>query len=288
MKAIRVHQFGSPEVLRLEEVPDPRPARGQLVVRVHAAGVNPVEAYVRSGIYASLPDLPYTPGTDAGGVVEAVGEGASTFAVGDRVFATHSLTGTYAEKTVCEVAHVFPLPPSVSFAQGAAIGVPYGTAWRALFQKARAGGAAKAGLDHSSLLAATGLHFAFEHFVYLPLKANSHPFPELRCEHHGIPPGDENPWRAILAQLGEVWRGCTRAAFSVPCNLPSGVRTQACTSLKQAEDGTMLWLIFLILLIAWILGLVGTYQIGALVWLLLVAALIVLVIQLVTGRRPVA
>ncbi len=79
MKAIRVHEFGGPEVMKLEEVPDPQPGPGQVVVRIHAAGVNPVEAYIRTGTYASKPSLPYTPGTDAGGVVSVVGSGVERF-----------------------------------------------------------------------------------------------------------------------------------------------------------------------------------------------------------------
>ena len=88
MKAIRVHEFGGPEVMKLEEVPAPQPGPGQVVVRVHAAGVNPVEAYIRTGTYASKPNLPYTPGTDAGGVVAAVGSGVKRFKEGDRVYTT--------------------------------------------------------------------------------------------------------------------------------------------------------------------------------------------------------
>ena len=75
MRAIRVEQFGGPEVLRLADVDDPRPASGEVVVRLHAAGVNPVEAYIRSGQYARLPELPYTPGGDGAGVVESLGRG---------------------------------------------------------------------------------------------------------------------------------------------------------------------------------------------------------------------
>ena len=75
MKAIRVHEFGGPEVLKLEEVPTPKPSSGQVLVRVHAAGVNPYETYMRAGTYALKPSLPYTPGSDGAGVVEAVGEG---------------------------------------------------------------------------------------------------------------------------------------------------------------------------------------------------------------------
>ena len=138
MKAIRVHQFGGPEVLRLEEAPTPQPGSGQILVRVHAAGVNPVDTYIRSGAYASKPSLPYTPGKDAAGVVEAVGSGVTAFQPGDRVYVGDSLTGTYAEFVLCEPAQVHRLPDKLSFPQGAAIHVPYATAYRALFQRARA------------------------------------------------------------------------------------------------------------------------------------------------------
>ena len=138
MKAIRAHQFGGPEVLKLEEVPDPQSGPGQVVVRVHAAGVNPVEAYIRTGTYAAKPNLPYTPGSDAGGVVVAVGPGVKRVKTGDRVYTTASITGTYAEMALCDEAKVQRLPEHVSFEQGAAMGVPYGTAYRGLFQRADA------------------------------------------------------------------------------------------------------------------------------------------------------
>jgi len=138
VKAIRVHQFGGPEVLQLEEVPDPQPGPGQVVVRVHAAGVNPVEAYIRTGTYAAKPNLPYTPGGDAGGVVVAAGPGVKRVKTGDRVYTTASITGTYAELALCDEAKVQRLPEHVSFEQGAAMGVPYGTAYRGLFQRADA------------------------------------------------------------------------------------------------------------------------------------------------------
>ena len=75
MKAIRVHEFGGPEVLKVEEVPIPKPSAGEVLVRIHAAGVNPYDTYMRAGTYAVKPTLPYTPGSDGAGVVEAVGEG---------------------------------------------------------------------------------------------------------------------------------------------------------------------------------------------------------------------
>lgn len=137
MKAIRVHQFGEPDVLKLEEVPDPTPGEGQIVVRVHAAGVNPVETYIRKGIYGPR-DFPYTPGTDAAGLVEAVGAGVRRLKVGDRAYIAGSISGTYAEKALCKETQVFPLPPRVTFQQGAAIHVPYATAFRALHIRAKA------------------------------------------------------------------------------------------------------------------------------------------------------
>lgn len=137
MRAIRIARFGEPDVMRVEEVPEPVPRAGQVVVRVRAAGVNPVETYIRSGAYPSRPELPYTPGSDAGGEVEAVGENVS-FKPADRIFTSGALSGTYAEKALCDASQVHPLPGTLSFAQGAALGVPYATAWRALFQRAQA------------------------------------------------------------------------------------------------------------------------------------------------------
>jgi len=136
MKAIRVHEFGGPEVMKLEEVPEPRPGRNELIVRVHAAGVNPVDTYIRTGTYVRKPALPYTPGSDGAGVVDATGEGVTSFRKGDRVYIAGSISGTYAELAVCSETQVHALAKQVSFAQGAAMGVPYATAYRALFHKA--------------------------------------------------------------------------------------------------------------------------------------------------------
>jgi NADPH2:quinone reductase len=141
MKAIRVSEFGGPEVLKLQDVPDPKPDSGQVLVRIKAAGVNPVDTYIRAGAYARKPSLPYTPGTDAAGIVETVGPNVKRFKSGDRVYANGTITGAYAELALCEESRLHPLPAKTSFAQGAALGVPYGTAYRALFQR----GNAKAG-----------------------------------------------------------------------------------------------------------------------------------------------
>jgi NADPH2:quinone reductase len=138
MKAVITYRFGDPEVMTIEEVADPVPKEGQVLVRLHAAGVNPVDCYIRSGLYAQHAHLPYTPGFDGAGVVEAVGPGVKHRKPGDRVYVAWSLTGTYAEKVLCTEAQTHPLPQGITFAQGAAIGVPYGAAFRALFQKAHA------------------------------------------------------------------------------------------------------------------------------------------------------
>jgi len=121
VKAIRVKEFGGPEVLCLEEVPTLQPGPGQVLVRMHAIGINPVETYIRAGTYARLPELPYTPGNDGAGVVEKVGADVSEFKAGDRVYTAGSITGTYAEFALCKKEQVHPLPPNVSFAQGAAM-----------------------------------------------------------------------------------------------------------------------------------------------------------------------
>ncbi len=136
MKAIRVRAFGGPEVLQVTTIPDLTPGPGQVLVRLGAAGVNPVETYIRSGQYARLPELPYTPGSDGAGIVFALGPGTPAgLAVGQRVWVRGSISGTYAEAALCEAAQVHALPERVSLAQGAALGVPYPTAYRALVQR---------------------------------------------------------------------------------------------------------------------------------------------------------
>ena len=137
MRAVRVHEFGGPETLRLEDVSDPQPGPGQVLVTVKAIGVNPVDTYIRSGGYGKRP-LPYTPGSDAAGTVEAVGEGVTTAVIGDHVYLAGTLTGAYAEKALCKVSQVRPLPPRLSFAQGAAVHVPYYTAYYGLSDRAQA------------------------------------------------------------------------------------------------------------------------------------------------------
>src|SRR5512132_2768175 len=138
MKAILVHEFGEPKVLRLEDTPTPPCGPGQVLVRMHAVGVNPVETYIRAGTYARLPALPYTPGNDGAGVIEQIGPDVNEFKTGDHVYTGGSLSGTYAEFALCKTEQVHRLPENVSFAQGAAMATPYATAYRGLFQRADA------------------------------------------------------------------------------------------------------------------------------------------------------
>src|SRR6516164_9656507 len=124
MKAILVRELGGPDVLKLEEVPTPKPAAGEVLVRIHAAGVNPYDTYMRAGTYHRKPPLPYTPGSDGAGVVEAVGEGVKKVKRGDRVYTTQTLSGAYAEYALALEHQVHPLSAKISFSQGAGVWGP--------------------------------------------------------------------------------------------------------------------------------------------------------------------
>ena len=138
MKAIVVHEFGGPEVLKIEDVPAPHPQAGQVLVRIRAAGVNPYDTYMRNGLYAIKPPLPYTPGSDAAGEVEAIGEGVTRPKRGDRVYVARTVSGAYAEYALTLQTQVHSLPAKISYAQGAGVWVPYGTAYHALYHCAGA------------------------------------------------------------------------------------------------------------------------------------------------------
>lgn len=140
MHAIVVSTFGPPDVMKLETIADPVAGRGQVLVRVRAAGVNPVDTYIRSGAHAIRPQLPYVPGFDAAGTVEAIGDGVTGITVGARVYNVGLApgSGAYAELVLCDAAQVYPLPDRISFEQGACLNTPYGTAARALLQRGNA------------------------------------------------------------------------------------------------------------------------------------------------------
>lgn len=137
MRGITVRMCGGPEVLGYEELGEVTALPGELIINIWAAGVNPVDTYIRSGSQGRTPSLPYTPGSDGAGVVAAVGSGVSDFQPGDRVYCHGSQSGTYAETCRCRADQVKHLPDSLSFAQGASIGGPYLTAYRALLQVGR-------------------------------------------------------------------------------------------------------------------------------------------------------
>ncbi len=136
MEAIRINEFGDPGVMKLESGADFQVGGGQILVDIRAAGVNPVDTYIRAGTYAMRPDLPYTPGMDGAGTVAAVGDDTAHVSVGDRVYLAGTLTGSYASQALCSASQVYPLPDNVSYTQGAGIYIPYATAWRGLFQRA--------------------------------------------------------------------------------------------------------------------------------------------------------
>lgn len=142
-RSVIVKEFGDPSVMKLTKKTIPQPASGQVQISVEAAGVNPSDTYQRlgpNGPWAAtphlLPKLPYTPGKDGSGVITAVGEGVTNFEVGDRVYTNGSITGMFAEFAVCNTNQVFPLPDNISFSQGAGIGVPAATAYKALLMRA--------------------------------------------------------------------------------------------------------------------------------------------------------
>lgn len=166
MRAIQVQQFGGPEVLKLADLPDPQPGPQQVVVRIHSIGVNPVDTYIRSGIYGERP-MPYTPGTDAAGEILRIGSEVKHWKVGDRCYLTGSQTGSYAEQALCNLNQVQPLPAKITYQQGAALYVPYSTAYRALFQRGGAqpgqwvlihGASGGVGLAATQWARAHGLH----------------------------------------------------------------------------------------------------------------------------------
>ncbi|HEX5728375.1 NADP-dependent oxidoreductase [Microbacterium sp.] len=130
--AIAYTELGGPEVLTLIEVPTPPPGSGEIVVRIEAAGVNPIDWKIRSGARASDPLTgPRRIGADAAGVVTAVGAEADGFRTGDAVV-VFGATGAYASEIVIPVEKAQPRPPQVSAEQGAALGIPVGTAYQAL------------------------------------------------------------------------------------------------------------------------------------------------------------
>jgi len=133
MKAIRIHEFGGPEVLKYEEVPEPQPGPGEIRIRIIAAGVNPIDWKIRRGLMGKMP-FPMTMGLDIAGVVDAQGQEAASFQPGEEVFAKVSIgQGGYAEYTVVNSAQVARKPKSIGFIESAAIPTAGLAAWQSLF-----------------------------------------------------------------------------------------------------------------------------------------------------------
>jgi len=133
MKAVRIHSFGGPEVLTYEEVPRPEPAADQILVRVQAAGVNPVDWKIRQGLFGESP-LPQILGSDFSGVVEAAGSNVRQFKIGDPVFGVVAEeSGSYANYAVAPESRAARKPSSLEDTQAAALPTAALTAWQALF-----------------------------------------------------------------------------------------------------------------------------------------------------------
>lgn len=138
MQAVRFHEYGGPEQLVLEQVPVPQPGPGTVLVRVHAAGVNPVDWKVRAGWmrqFRPIP-LPAIPGRDFAGIVEAAGPDATAFAVGQAVYGMAD-SGSYAEYALASTKQIAPKPERLTFEEAASVPIGAVTAWRALFEAAQ-------------------------------------------------------------------------------------------------------------------------------------------------------
>ncbi|GAB3486964.1 NADPH:quinone reductase [Marinomonas epiphytica] len=138
MKAMQIQDYGPASDLALVDVAKPSIDADQILVAVGAAGVNPVDTYIRSGVNNYKANFPHTPGNDGAGTIVEVGSQVTQFTVGQRVYFSRNLTGSSAEFAVCNTTHTFALADALSFEEGACLGVPYTTAHRALFGRANA------------------------------------------------------------------------------------------------------------------------------------------------------
>jgi len=136
MEAIQLPHYGAADQLRYEKIPTPQAGPGQVLVRVHAAAVNPLDSKIASGAMQQLFPLtfPWTPGNDFAGTVEAVGAGVTTVKPGQEVYGTSAAGGAYAEYFVAAAAAVAPKPTTLSFAEAASVPVAALTAWQGLMQ----------------------------------------------------------------------------------------------------------------------------------------------------------
>ena len=139
MKAVRVHKFGSPEVISIDDLPKPEPGRGEVVVRVKAAGIGPWDALIRSGKSVLSQPLPLILGSDISGEVDSVGAGVNDLQVGDEVFGVTNerFTGAYAEYAVARAAMLAPKPKRLNHTHAASVPVVAVTAWQMVFDFAQ-------------------------------------------------------------------------------------------------------------------------------------------------------
>ncbi|WP_439886693.1 NADPH:quinone oxidoreductase family protein [Pseudomonas sp. MBLB4123] len=136
MKAVLCKAFGPAETLVLEDVPDPGPKKNEVLLEIHAAGVNFPDTLIIEGKYQFKPPFPFSPGGEAAGVVKAVGEKVGHLKVGDRVMALTGW-GSFAEQVAVPGYNVMPVPPSMDFVSAAAFGMTYGTSMHALTQRGK-------------------------------------------------------------------------------------------------------------------------------------------------------
>ena len=139
MKAVRIHKFGAPELIVIEDVPQPVPNAGEVVVKVEAAGVGPWDGLIRRGNSALPQPLPFTLGSDFSGVIDSVGAGVGRFKVGDQVFGVtrERFTGACAEYAVAETSMIAPKPRTLNYAHAASVPVVGVTAWQMVFDFAQ-------------------------------------------------------------------------------------------------------------------------------------------------------
>ena len=138
MKAMQIMAYGPASELALVEANKPVINADQILVKVSAAGVNPVDTYIRSGTNNYSATFPHTPGSDGAGTVAEVGANVTGFNAGQRVYFNRTIGGSAAEYTICSPDRLFPLADALSFEEGACLGVPFTTAHRALFGRAQA------------------------------------------------------------------------------------------------------------------------------------------------------
>ncbi len=134
MRAIRCEEWGGPETLRLRDIPDPVPQKGEVLIRIHAAGVNFPDVLIIQKKYQVQPELPFTPGAEIAGEIEAVGEGVTGYKPGDRVLALCS-TGGFAEKIALDAHRCVPVPDNVSFEVAAGLMLAFGTSHHAVVDR---------------------------------------------------------------------------------------------------------------------------------------------------------